>query len=277
MKPHLRVTACLLVSGAFASVGSVACSSDVASRPPRAGGLESAAPSTSGAAARDAFARGQTASAAGDLIAARHAYAQALELAPDFGLAALELGCAELTLDASSPRALEALRRAVQLMPASARAHMQLAAAYEGAQRPADAVRHYAEALRLRADAPEASFRYAAALEASGELDQARSAYETTLGHDPRHTGALIALATLHERMGDRRGAETRLLELTRLIPPVAYNWVRLAQFYERVGDTTKAQRAYAEAERIDPTKKRKMRSLSPGARGKASSPQASR
>jgi len=220
-----------------------------------------ASPAKEGERARAAFARGQAASAAGDFAKARDAFAEACALAPDWALAALEHGLAALAANADDQAGLAALERAVALAPQNARAHLQLGLAYGKRDRHEDTVRELRAASALRGEFPEARFPMARALLALGQTDEALAEYNQVVARDPGNLAALSDMADIYEAKGQRVEAELVLMTVARLYPTVPYNYYRLAQFYERIGEPDKAKRAYSEVERLDP-RQRAMRKL---------------
>lgn len=221
-----------------------------------------AADKSEGAKARARFARGLEALEEGRVDVARRAFAQAASLAPEWGLAFLQWGVVEQSIDPESQAARECLERAIELSPKNARAHYHLGVLYERLGRNQDAATEFGAALELRPRMRDAQFRLAASLHALGNLEGAVVAYLEVLQTERRHTGALAALAELYERTGETESAERALVLIVQTQPRIAYNHYRLAQFYERIGDKRKARRAFAKAESLDPRPQRKMRDL---------------
>ncbi len=215
-----------------------------------------------GAEARARFARGLEALDEGRIDVARRAFAQAARLAPGWGLAYLQWGVVEQSIDPESQAARACLERAVELSPDNARARYHLGVLYERLGRNQDAARELGAALELRPRMRDAQFRLAAALHALGDIEGAIAAYRRVLIHERRHTGALAALAELYERTGELTSAESALRSIVQAQPHVAYNHYRLGQFYERIGEKRKARRAFARANSLDPRPQRKMREL---------------
>jgi len=215
-----------------------------------------------GARARARFARGMEALDDGRVDVARRAFAQAASLAPEWGLAFLQWGVVEQSIDPESQAARECLERAVQLSSKNSRAHYHLGVLYERLARNQDAAREFGAALALRPHMRDAQFRLATTLHALGDIEGAVVVYLEVLQTERRHTGALAALAELYERTGELESAERALALIVQAQPKVAYNHYRLAQFYERIGEKKKAKRAFARADSLDPRPQRKMREL---------------
>jgi tetratricopeptide (TPR) repeat protein len=125
------------------------------------------------------------------------------------------LGCA---LHEGDPeRAFEAYRRALELDPEHADAHVNLGCLHHGAGKLADAEAEYRAALRLRPENATAAFDLAVALEDQARLAEARAAYERCLALDPACADAHYNLARLHDRAGDALAAVRHLREYRRL------------------------------------------------------------
>lgn len=89
---------------------------------------------------------------------------------------------------------------------------MQAAREAMAAGRPADAVRHLAEARRLDPSNAQVARSHGVALAAAGELDAAEAALREALALDPTLSTAQLHLGRLRERRGDRRGAVSQYL-----------------------------------------------------------------
>lgn len=214
------------------------------------------------ALARKRFASGLLALKAGRIGEARNLLSKTVALAPEWDLAYIQLALAEQAADPGSAKAGELLQRAVELNPKSPRAHMLLGQFLARSGKDEAAMRHLDAALGLRASLLEARFSLGVVLGRQGKEAAAIEAFRTVLRQSPRHTGALAALADLHERAERFDEAEEALIALTRLQPAIAYHQYRLAQFYQRIGEDKKALAAFARADDLDPRPKRRMRRL---------------
>ncbi len=215
-----------------------------------------------GTAARAEFTRGMQALTAGRIDVARQAFSEAVALAPEWGLAYLQWGIVEQSVDPKATIARECLQTAVELAPGNPRAHYHLGVLYEGLDVPLDAMREYRAALQLRPRMRDVQFRLATVLSEIGEQDAAILTFRDVLDQQPGHTGALTALAELFEKTNRIEDAEQALVAITRTQPRVAYHHYRLGQFYERVGKQSAARQAFARADWLDPRPTRKMRRL---------------
>jgi tetratricopeptide (TPR) repeat protein len=215
-----------------------------------------------GAEARRRFSHGMEALRDSRVEIARSEFARAARLAPEWGLAFLQWGVVEQSIDAQSSVARECLERAVALAPDNPRAHYHLGTLYERLGRNQEAAQEFGAALELRPRMRDAQFRLAASLHALGDIEGAISAYHKVLMRERHHTGALTALADLYEHTNELAAAERALVSIVQAQPGVAYHHYRLAQFYERIGERRKARRAYTRADELDPRPQRKMRRL---------------
>jgi tetratricopeptide (TPR) repeat protein len=115
--------------------------------------------------------------------------------------------------------AREAYRRALDIDPSNADAHVNLGCLEHEAGRVLSAERHYRAALAARPDDATAAFDLGVALEDLGRLDEARAAYERALAAEPECADAHYNLARLHDRLGDRTSAIRHLQAYRRLDP----------------------------------------------------------
>ena len=113
-----------------------------------------------------------------------------------------------------------------------------------------------------REDAATLKLQQGAAAYQEGDYLAAVAAYREVLHGEPAHTGALAALGRLYENLQRPGDAEQALKTIADLHPNIAYHHYQLAQFYVRVGDAGKAKQAFARAESVAPTPRRRMRRL---------------
>ncbi|HXV85671.1 MAG TPA: tetratricopeptide repeat protein [Gemmatimonadales bacterium] len=117
----------------------------------------------------------------------------------------------------SSPEARDAYRRALELDPHHADAHVNLARLLQELGRPADAAVHCRLALATEPFHATAAFNLGVALEDLGHTDQAIQAYEQAVGADPSFADAYFNLAALYEKAGKRAAALRNLSQYKRL------------------------------------------------------------
>jgi tetratricopeptide (TPR) repeat protein len=93
----------------------------------------------------------------GQMEKAHEHFSRAVELEPDNALAEFNLGCV-LEQMARTPEAIQHLVNAVELLPSLADAHLNLALAYEKDRQPQNALRHLSLYVRYEPHGPWADF-----------------------------------------------------------------------------------------------------------------------
>lgn len=122
-------------------------------------------------------------------------------------------------LEVSSPEeARDAYRRALELDPNHADAHVNLGLLLHEAGRVADAAAHYRLALNANPRHATAAFNLGIAFEDLGRNSEAISAYEQAIRADPTLADAYYNLARLYEKLGKRAAALRYLSEYRRLV-----------------------------------------------------------
>ena len=110
------------------------------------------------------------------------------------------VGC---TLEVCAPEeARDAYRRAIELDPAHADAHLNLGRLLHEARELGAAEAHYRIALECDPENATASYNLGVVLQDAGRADEAASAYEATLSLDGRYADAHYNLSQLYERLG---------------------------------------------------------------------------
>jgi tetratricopeptide (TPR) repeat protein len=126
-----------------------------------------------------------------------------------------EMGC---DLEATDPKeARDAYRRALELEPAHADAHINLGRLLHDAGELEAAQAHYRLALAARPEDGTAAFNLAVALEDRGALPEAAGLYREVLRLHPDHADAHYNLAGVLERLEDPSGALRHLSAYRRL------------------------------------------------------------
>jgi tetratricopeptide (TPR) repeat protein len=129
-----------------------------------------------------------------------------------------ELGC---DLEAVAPaEARDAYRRAVELDPHHADAHVNLGRLLHEAGEVVGAETHYRIALVESPAHATAAFNLGVALEDQGRNEEAVAAYESVLSADPRHPDAHYNLSRLHEKAGRKPAALRHLTAYRNLVHP---------------------------------------------------------
>ncbi len=110
-------------------------------------------------------------------------------------------------LEAADPEhARKAYRRAIELDPQHADAHVNLGRLLHEGQRHDEAASHYRAALEARPGDPTALFNLGVLLEDRGRRREAQEAYEAAIEADPCSADAHYNLARIYEQ--DRRAAD---------------------------------------------------------------------
>ncbi len=116
-----------------------------------------------------------------------------------------ERGCA---LEEDAPEAsMAAYRRALEIDPGLADAHLNLGRLLHERKQTAAAERHYRLALTGLPDDATAAYNLGVVLQDLGRLPEAIEAYETALARDASYADAHFNLAGVYERLGKREAA----------------------------------------------------------------------
>lgn len=126
-----------------------------------------------------------------------------------------ELGC-DLELSSIS-EARDAYRRAIELDPDFADAHVNLGRIFHEFDDAAAAEAHYRAALRIDPAHAIALFNLGVALEDEGRLTEALDAYTQALAIQPALADAHYNLAGIHEQLGHQTSAVRHLKEYKKL------------------------------------------------------------
>lgn len=128
-----------------------------------------------------------------------------------------EMGC-DLEGAAHAGEARDAYRRALELEPAHADAHINLGRLLHDAGEIEAASAHYRLALAARPEDRTARFNLAVAFEDRGALDEAARLYREVVRLHPDHADAHYNLAGVLERLQDATGALRHLSAYRRLM-----------------------------------------------------------
>jgi tetratricopeptide (TPR) repeat protein len=113
----------------------------------------------------------------------------------------------ELEIGSSDQEARDAYRRALELDPHHADAHVNLGRLLQEAGRIGDAEGHYHAALTTNAEHATAWYNLGTVLEDEKQLKEAIGAYEQSIRADPKLADAYFNLSRLYERVGKRAAA----------------------------------------------------------------------
>lgn len=137
----------------------------------------------------------------------------------DEGMTADDWYDSALDLEPISPDdAMEAYRRALELEPSHADAHLNLGRLLHEAGRVGEAEGHYREAATADPRSARAFFNLGVALEDQGSPVGSRQAYEAALRLDPELAVAHFNLSRLLEAEGDETGALAHLARYKRIL-----------------------------------------------------------
>jgi len=116
-----------------------------------------------------------------------------------------------------------------------------------------DARRRFARALELAPRNVDATNALGLVLERQGDVDTARSHYETAIAIDADYTPAILNLASVRMQMGELAAAVELFSRAVTLAPSSyeAYNALGIAM--ARQGQTDEAEAAFRKALAIDP------------------------
>ena len=135
------------------------------------------------------------------------AYRQAESLDPEDVRWPYYLGDVLSVVGTDPAGAEQAFRRAIELRPGYAPAHMRLGNVLVAADRGAEAAEELEQAIRLDPDLEPARVTLAQVLLSQGELARSASLLERVLEDSPRHGRALSTLGQVYMRLGRREAA----------------------------------------------------------------------
>lgn len=211
--------------------------------------------------------QGRALVAQGDYGAAFAAFEDARAKDPSYGLAHLEGAIAAQYVGVEDALVRQRFERAAALLQQNPRVHYERGAFEESHGNASEAVALYRRALDLRPGLTDARLALARALLTTGDLPAARETYRQVLEVEPRNLAALLGKADASEKLGDLAAAEEALRAVVDALPDVASHRQRLIAFYERTGQTKKANLETKKLEKVDPKERRKLRQLKPSRR----------
>lgn len=206
----------------------------------------------------------------GDPGEAREILRSAMGFAPRSAAVHYRLGRLESASDPGTARTH--LERAVDIEPDYREARYALANVYRLAGRADEAAkqldlyqeldptprRHYADPLldalnAIKTGSAQKAFNRGQALQAEGDLEGARAAYEATLEIDPEHAQAHVNLVAIHGQMGDYEQSERHYQLSVALNPSISEAHYNFGVTRHVAGDFAGAAEAYRKALAINP------------------------
>lgn len=163
----------------------------------------------------------------------------------NLGLALYEAG------DLAAAR--HALARAVELNPRYAKTWSNLGLVLEGERDPEGAARAYGRSLSLRPDLAGVQANLGRLHLSMGQLDSARVHLEQALVLDADNLSAHLTTGRLHQQVGDVAAAEASYGQVLARDPRSAAAHNNLALLYEETGDLARARDALRQALEADP------------------------
>jgi len=188
-----------------------------------------------------------------DLPRALEHMRRAVELKPDFVDARMNLGAA--LLDAGrADEAQEMFKATLEIDPGSSAAHFRLGSILLERGRPSEAASHLERALGLDQSLIEARNSLGVARLREGRLDEAITLFREVLRESPRNADAEANLGTALVRKGQAGEAEAHLRSALDINPAQAAAHTTLGALLARRGDLAEALPHFAAAVEADPS-----------------------
>jgi predicted O-linked N-acetylglucosamine transferase (SPINDLY family) len=198
------------------------------------------------------IAEGNRAEDAGDIATACERYRRATEVAPMYAKAHLNLGIG-LEARGDTEQARRSYETALSIDPADAYANYNLGRQLFSQNSLAQAEPLLRQALRSNPDFPDARVVLSRLLENKGDLDAAATELESALRIRPGYFGALCNYANVLRKLRRPDEAETTLRRAVALEPGNFDANYNLASVLAELGKPVEAQRSFAQALRINP------------------------
>ncbi|MEM7394474.1 MAG: tetratricopeptide repeat protein, partial [Verrucomicrobiota bacterium] len=161
------------------------------------------------------------------------AYRKALELDPDYALAHLGLARSMIATKRFNA-ALPHLRKAGELAPYHTSIQNNVGAFLAQGGQLEEAVEHFRRVAEANRDDPEFLNNYARALNELGQTEKAVETFQEVLKHDPRHANARIVLGLLFEQQGRLEEALAHFLEAERAHLNNVFVLMRLVEIHQK-------------------------------------------
>jgi Flp pilus assembly protein TadD len=153
----------------------------------------------------------------------------------------------------SMERAIEQLHQAVQLHPASAVAHHDLAILLENQGKVDEAMYHYRVALQIDPVYKKVNYQMANSLTKWGEVERAINHYRLVLETDSSYADAHESLGLLLALRGELTGATEHFYQALKLDPTRSETHFHLGVALAKQSDFAEAAKQFREALRIKP------------------------
>lgn len=189
-------------------------------------------------------------------------FREAVAAAPTWAPARLELAQALLRTGGSLDEIGQQLEHARLVDPDNPRLNYLTGLLMEERREPAQAAAAYEQALALRPSLEDAHLRLGRLLLREGKADEAVTHLEHVVRYQKGNLAARANLAEAYEQAGRLDAAAAQLETIAALYPDNPYHLQRLARFYERHGETKKAEDARRRADAASGREKRKLRPL---------------
>jgi Flp pilus assembly protein TadD len=185
-----------------------------------------------------------------------NAYRKAIQLDPTFAPPYAHLGRL-LRRRGQKEASAEAYRQAVE-RSTDVGTMVLVAEVMQSEQRYSDSEPLLRQAVAADPHNPSALIMLGKALTVSGEFKDAESVLQRAVNSSSNSYMANSLLASLYARQGAYELAENALLQALRVLPSyenkqLAQSFIQVAQGYVKVGKTKQAERAYAQAAKLDP------------------------
>ena len=184
--------------------------------------------------------------------AAIEKYRQALELAPGYPMALLNLG-ALLIQQGEHIEAIGVIQRLIEIDPDSAEAHNGLGAALHSVGRTKEAVAHYRNALQLKPEFAGAHYNLGRAMQSVGQLETAVKHYREAVRIKPDYVQAHCNWGNVLQRLGRQGEAVGHYQQAVQIDPDSAIAHVNWGNVLVQQQRFEQAIARYKQAVRIKP------------------------
>lgn len=151
---------------------------------------------------------------------------------------------------------MEALEKAIEILPGCAEWYWELGEACEAMNRFDQAASAFSSAIQYESPVPPVHFyRLGFVLESAGRISEAQMAYQKAIDHHPSAMARLLGVAFFHHRFSRPLQAIRALSENESLCGETASRHFRLGQAHERIFQWGPAAEAYRRAIQAEPAR----------------------